>query len=356
MKIAFLNIYNGLVNRGSERTTKELASYLSRKNEIHLIQGKETVEKTNYESYIIKPLFPNLADTSFSFLRKLYLDLWSLQILLFSLRAVPFLWKQHFEIVIPVNGGWQTALCRLITWFRKSKLVIIGRAGIGRDDRWNLVWRPDTFVALTTLAYQWAKKKSNKVNIVYIPNGVNLSEFQPNATPVSLSLKPPIILCVGAFTPNKQIELTIKAVHKVKKASLLLLGKGPQFVDLKKMGETLLGKDRFTITSVLPQEMPRFYAAANLFTLVSKTGEAFGNVYLEAMATNLPVIATKDETREEIVEEAGILVDPRNLDRYAETIRTVLNKNYGDIPRKQAEKFSWEKIGYEYEKLFKKIS
>lgn len=355
MKIVFLNIYNGLVDRGAERSTQELASYLAKKQEAYLIQGKKAKEKTIYKTHVVSPICPKHKDTSFSFWRKFYLDCWSLQIFIFTLKAVPFLLRERFDIVIPVNGGWQTVLCKIITWIQKSKMVIIGRAGIGRDDAWNLLWKPDAFVALTGSSFDWAKKRTKNVNVVYIPNGVDLKKFRPDVKPVKIPLKLPVILYAGALTPDKNIEKTIRAVARLRKASLVILGKGFQYQSLKQLGDRLLGRERFLITSVPPNEMPNYYTAVDLFTFVSREGEAFGNVYLEAMASNLPVVAGRDEARKDIIGEAGFLVDSENLDEYAEALKKALERDFGDIPRKQAEKFSMEKIGRLYEKLFESI-
>ncbi|MFN4150502.1 MAG: hypothetical protein ACK4IX_06135 [Candidatus Sericytochromatia bacterium] len=41
MKIAFLNIYNGVVNRGAETFVKELASRLAKKHKVDVFQAGE---------------------------------------------------------------------------------------------------------------------------------------------------------------------------------------------------------------------------------------------------------------------------------------------------------------------------
>jgi len=74
------------------------------------------------------------------------------------------------------------------------------------------------------------------------------------------------------------------------------------------------------------------------------------------MATNLPVVATNDQIRQEIVGDAGILVDPTNVQEYSLSLRKALETKWGDKPRKQAEKFSWDKIAEEYENLFQNIN
>jgi glycosyltransferase involved in cell wall biosynthesis len=102
-------------------------------------------------------------------------------------------------------------------------------------------------------------------------------------------------------------------------------------------------------------EMPKIYKSADVFTLPSASSEAFGNVYVEAMASELPVVATDDEQRREIVGEAGILTDPTNIEGYSDALQKALNTDWGDKPRKQAEKFSWETIAKKYEELFKTL-
>ena len=94
--------------------------------------------------------------------------------------------------------------------------------------------------------------------------------------------------------------------------------------------------------------MPEVYRGADVFTLPSWEREAFGLVYLEAMASNLPVVAPDDESRREIIKDAGILVGVTDVDLYAKALKEAAEKNFGDKPRRQAEKFSWDKISKEY--------
>ena len=98
--------------------------------------------------------------------------------------------------------------------------------------------------------------------------------------------------------------------------------------------------------------MPEIYSRANVFTLASKTYESFGIVLVEAMASGLPVVATDDPIRREIVGDAGLFVDPTDTDAYAAAIEKALNTDWGNKPRKQAEKFDWDVIAKQYEDLF----
>ena len=165
----------------------------------------------------------------------------------------------------------------------------------------------------------------------------------------------PIMTSVwDAFDEWKRLDLVIRAVARLKRESLLLVGKGRDEKKLRSLGTKLLGK-RFKIMSFPHSEMPKVYAASDLFTYATVPWESFGIVLVEAMGSGLPVVATDDPIRREIVGDAGFFVDPRDTDAYAKALREALDKNWGDIPRKQAEKFDWDEIAIEYEKLFKSL-
>lgn len=352
MKIAFLNMYSGWVHRGAERSVSELALKLSQKHKVVVIQGKK--ENKSYQTYVVDIHLVKRKDASGTTSRKLFLDYYSRRILLFTLKAIPYLWHGNFDVVIPTNGGWQSVVCRLFTWIKKSKLVIVGRAGKGWDDWFNILCRPDCFVVLSPALLSWAKRRSLGVKVIQIPNCVNLSKFSPQIPAKSLRLKPPVVIAVGALTPWKRLHLTVKAVAGLKNTSLLIVGDGDEKEKLIKMGKKLLGK-RFLLTSATHDEMSFYYPAADVFTLPVKKEESFGNVFLEAMACNLPIVAPDDQTRRFIVGNAGFYVDPEDTKAYAKALENAIDTDFSSTPRKQAEKFSCDKIAAKYEKLFEKI-
>ena len=230
-------------------------------------------------------------------------------------------------------------------------MVIAGQSGIGWDDRNNLWSFPNVFIALSSKALGWAKRANPLVRSKYIPNGVDLKKFNPSGPKYKTKLKSPLVLCVGALTPSKRIDLTIKAVAKLKDVSLLVAGDGDTKGELRNLGKKLLGS-RFQLVKAPYQKMPEIYRTADVFTLAPEGSEAFGIVYVEAMASNLPVVAVDDEQRKEIIGNAGMFVDPTDIEKYSKILDATLKKKWGDKPRKQANKFDWNKIAKEYEALF----
>ena len=101
--------------------------------------------------------------------------------------------------------------------------------------------------------------------------------------------------------------------------------------------------------------LPGIYRAAQLFCLTSWINESFPVVYLEALASNLPVIATDDPIRRETIGPAGLFVDPHDISKFSQTITQALNTNWGDLPRQQSLRFDYATVIQHYVSLFKSI-
>ena len=152
MKIAFLNIYNGIVERGSEVFVDEIAGRFSGSYDVDVFQiGKKTDKKYTVNQITGIPYIKN---------QSLLYDFF---LLLFSLRCFSYLLKNKYDWIVPINGGSQVIVCRVVRFVTHSKILICGHAGIGRDDKINIQFgKPDIFVALSQKALSWVKEKNRK--------------------------------------------------------------------------------------------------------------------------------------------------------------------------------------------------
>lgn len=350
MKIVFLSFYSGELYRGVETFIHELANRLILfGNDIAVYQNGPTVPGARYVTKTIGLDVDWKHKKSYAHFTNYY----SLRIRDFTKQVLKDIGKDT-DIIFPTNGDWETLFCSLWAKWHRKKVIISGQSGPGADDKINLFTFPDAFVALTEFQKKWAKRANPFVRIEKIPNGVDIVKFSKNAVPIKTNLQRPIILSVAAFDPWKRLDLTIKALAKLDKGSLLLVGRGEKEKELKALGESLLG-GRFQILSFPHQEMPGVYAAADLFAYPTVPWESFGIVLVEAMANNLAVVANDDPIRREIVGDAGFFVDPTDADGYARVLEKALNTNWGNKPRQQAEKFSWDKIAEKYEEIFRSL-
>jgi len=254
--------------------------------------------------------------------------------------------KKTGSIIISTGGRFESVSLRIITWLRGQKLIIPGQSGLGFDDKLNLLCFPDRFIALTKYQYDWAQNFNHFVKTEVIPNGVDLNIFKPSKS----KPKVPTVGYVAALYPEKRQELLIRAVSQTN-AKLILVGKGPDERHLTDLCRKFL-PNRFKIINAPHDQMPEIFQQFTVFAYPTVPWESFGIAMLEAMACNIPVVATDDPIRREIIGDAGLFASPSNL---AEKINLALINNWGSIPRHQAEKYSWEEIVKKYLELFKEL-
>lgn len=312
MKIAIISFYSGLIDRGVETWAQSVKENIDKKFDVVILTGEKFGKLINWQS---KSTF-----------------YWTMLVLKHTLSTWT-IWSK-VDVIIPTNGGLQALFCRLVAWVYGKPVVIFGHAGLGADDKWNLLCMPDIFIVFSEEQKKWAlKHKLPWTKVKKINHGVDLERFKP----ASKKPRKKVVLCVAADTTIKQINLVKAAVARLKGFKYLGVGKGNDL-------------------DVPFEKMPQIYKKADIFCFVPKISEAFGLVYLEALATNLPVVATDDPVRREIVGNAGLFVkNPENLELLASTIEKAYQIAWGDKPRKQAQKFSWENIALEYQDLLQQL-
>jgi glycosyltransferase involved in cell wall biosynthesis len=230
---------------------------------------------------------------------------------------------------------------------------------------------PDLFIAFSQKGYEWAKSVNPIIRMIRVPHGVDLNKFSRQVKPVKLDLERPIFITAAHLVPYKRVGETVRAVAKLERGSLLVLGEGSLAKEIDELGNRLLGPKKYLRLVTSHNQVAKYLAAADVFTLVSEESEAFGLVYLEAMACNLPVVASDDSLRRELVGDhaairlsaesrragAGIFVkNPENTREYAKALERAAKIDWGDKPMKQARKFDLERITERYLQEFREIN
>lgn len=287
----------------------------------------------------------------------LFLDPLSVEWATASLAAFPALWRGGYDVVVMEGGLIGAGLCRLL---RRARGVPFVDVAHGVDPKWEGAFarqRPDRVVAFTRAAAESIGRRAPRARIAVVPHGVDLDRFHPSAAPADLGLPRPVVMTAGAVDAHKRHDRALAAVARLaergRPASLLVLGAGPEAAALDAAGaERLPGRYR-RLTA--PREaMPAFYAAADLFTLPSRT-ESFGLAYLEAMACNTACVAPGDAVRREVIGEAGLYADPDDLDAYADALAAGLDREWGDLPRRRAERFPFAATAEAWERLLAEV-
>lgn len=203
--------------------------------------------------------------------------------------------------------------------------------------------------------------------IVTIPNGINLSRFNPDNARSRAEVRRglgaaedvPLVLFVGNQYRLKGLEFAIRALAEMKtKASLLVVG-ADTAMPFKRLAEQLGVSDR-VIFAGARSDLPMIYPAADVFVLPTLY-ETFALVCLEAMASGLPVLASPVGGIEDYLrdEENGFHIQ-RDAAEIAFKLDKVLNDpelhaRIRDRGLATAENYAWEKIAEQYLNLFEEL-
>ncbi len=197
----------------------------------------------------------------------------------------------------------------------------------------------------------------NKVDVVYCGTDKAfrlLPEAQVSAFRSRRGLPERFVLFVGTIEPRKNITGLIEAFASLRLGDhaplKLVIGgaKGWFYRDVFARVRELDLEDEVLFPGYIPAgELPLWYNAAELFVYPSLY-EGFGLPPLEAMACGTPVVAANTSSLPEVVGEAGMLVDPLDVEGLAEAMRRVLNdetlrQEMRERGLRRAQDFSWTK-------------
>jgi glycosyltransferase involved in cell wall biosynthesis len=203
-------------------------------------------------------------------------------------------------------------------------------------------------------------------HVVVVQHGVS-DMFSPvqrvdllNDCKKKYGIKDEYILFVGNNVPGKNLENLVSAFNHLKRKyniphQLVLVGsidllKGRKellLAAIQQATEIEIDKDIVFTGFVEHTELPSLYSGASVFVFPSYC-ESFGMPLLEAMACGTPVVTSNISAMPEVVGDAGILVNPYDVEEIAEAVYRVLSKP--SLREKLVEKglervkhFSWEK-------------
>jgi len=178
-------------------------------------------------------------------------------------------------------------------------------------------------------------KKNGVMPPIYVmPLGVDTVRYHPNTKPMSFGfgLKNFVFLSVFKWGYRKGYDILLKAFMEEfsseDNVSLLIVSRTdvnhqPAKIaeDFKALRNGVLKQDSelphiaLYDKPVKEKDMPKIYAAANAFVLISR-GEGFGLPYYEAASAGLPIIGSNCSGQMDLLSEEGAyLVDP---DQYTE--------------------------------------
>jgi spore coat protein SA len=206
-----------------------------------------------------------------------------------------------------------------------------------------------------------------------VVNGADPATFFPKAAPPAM--EPPrshVISFVGRLVPEKGVHVLIAAVSRLRQ-------KGVE-VKLRIIGEPGFGRKggpySDSLRTMCPDgdaiafvgyrsgdELAKEYRQATIFCCPSIWNEPFGMINVEAMASAVPVVASRVGGIPEILEGGnGVLVPAENVEELADALESLLrdDRTRSDVAAKGyatfLDRYTWEKVAAQYDAVIASLS
>lgn len=331
MKLAFIHPFFLRYARGIERYTANLASALA---------------KTGVQVDVLSWRWPN--PLSWKELYPTVRVLTGLTPKYFAAKLIwPFYLKRLFQerydhIFINFADYGEAQAIKLISLIRSQPFSVVLHFPYSQvPHRYHSLTSSHLFerachvVAVSSYVREQMQAYSGKI-CELIPHGVDASLFRNNPTAkhqlcreLGLDPRANLILSVCALEMRKGVQHVMRSLPLLKRAipgvEYLVVGDGPDSEKLRRISKELNVADYTHFLPATPNVQP-FYQAADLFVILAN-GEASSMVSLEALSSELPVVASKHPPFNELINPAwGYQVNEENPDQVASVIERLLTE------------------------------
>lgn len=203
-------------------------------------------------------------------------------------------------------------------------------------------------------------EKFNK-NAIYIPNIVDTKIFSYSGEQKRNFFS---FISIGSLIYRKRMDLTIEAFIDAfrhnDKVSLTIFGEGPERSKLEELIRDNNMEKQIKLMGMQSRNVISDHLKKSDCFVLASQAETFGVVYIEAMASGLPVIATRCGGPSSFVsEDNGVLIKVDNQKRLSQAMVNMYNNidkyNRKSISEETIKKFSSQSIAKLITNEYKKI-
>ncbi|PIR92485.1 hypothetical protein COU01_01365 [Candidatus Falkowbacteria bacterium CG10_big_fil_rev_8_21_14_0_10_44_15] len=294
--------------------------------------------------------------------------------------------QNHYDVVWSIMASWSGFAALFFCKNSSVKFLLTLQEG---DDlrvpvrkslmvhHWfkQIFQRADYIQCISSYLADWAKKMGATCPIEVVPNGVDLEKYQISNIKYQTNHKSQnqnskIILTTSRLVQKNGIVDLIEATallitHYSSPVTLVICGDGEERKKLEVKSKQLGIADEVKFMGfVKPEELPKFYAIADVFCRPSLS-EGLGNSFLEAMAAGVPVVATPVGGIPDFLRDGKTgwfcrVNDPASI---AEKIKYILDeqnkaeaqKVINNAKQMVLDKYDWDGIAGQMENIFKAL-
>jgi glycosyltransferase involved in cell wall biosynthesis len=173
------------------------------------------------------------------------------------------------------------------------------------------------------------------------------------------------VLTLGSLEPRKNLSRVVSAWLELDRSSRLPLVIAGGLGDQKIFGDydvaALRRHEDVLLTGYVPEDdLPALYSAATVFVYVSLL-EGFGLPPLEAMSCGTPVITSNTTSLPEVVGDAAVTVNPKDVEAIAESMQRMLSDGGLRIEMRdrgfdRARLFSWDETSEDVLQILQRVA
>ena len=191
-----------------------------------------------------------------------------------------------------------------------------------------------------------------------IPNGVDPARFRPGPqrkAEFGFPTDQSVLLMVSALDPGKRVLEAMRAVADVPDVYMVVAGDGPLRDEVDRLAAELL-PGRFRRGTFRQDQMPDLYRSADLF-VHTKILESFGNVYIEALSSGIPLVVHDDEVTRWILGDHATFVDSTSQPALTAAIAGALAKPHatGGSAAWAHDRYAWSVVAGKYADFFASV-
>lgn len=269
---------------------------------------------------------------------------------------VPFIARQILNyLTIPKVGTFHAAL--------PGNVLGKSFAGSYKAYARSVLPHIDAITAVSPAAMGYIED-ANEQPVRFIPNGIDLSVFKPDAR---IKRDPNLILFIGRLEKRKGAKQLLKAFELLKETRpeliLQIAGDGPLRKSLENYVVSHEIENVDFLGYITEEEKYLLLQKASVFTSPALYGESFGIVLVEAMALGTPIVAHPNPGYEWVLQGPGrlSLADAEDEVAYARALQVMLEEDsVRNLWRKWAleyvKQFSYEKVVDGYEAVYQEVT
>ena len=283
------------------------------------------------------------------------------------------LYHEPNYVPMPYNGPLVLTVCDL-SCFDHPETHPAERVRLMHRDLPRAIEKADHIIVISNASGEalrrWFNVDPAKITNTYLAAD---SRFRPHSVDALASVLAGLgliprgyVLSVGTLEPRKNLGTLFAAYAGLpailrQRYPLVVAGMNGWNTDgLMRSAEELIRRGELLLLGYVADELiPSLYAGAAAFCYPSRY-EGFGLPALEAMASGIPVITSNQTSLPEVVGNAGIMVEPDDVDAMREHLRQLLEdrvyaENMGEHGRIRAQTFSWDRCARETFSVYQKV-